>query len=296
LVLAYHDVSPSSAPQHADIYSTTPELFIQQIEFLSRYFDCVGLNDLVASPTRGGDRPRLAVTFDDGFLSVVTHALPYLDSRKIPYSLFINSCTLERDKLWMTDVVCSACVPGHLRSLQGRVPAVARVSPGDFEANPTYHLVNRVDFDGGTTELERPGWPGLRLYLDEKELRALRGPRVTFGNHSANHYNLARCSADTLRSEIATTKATLERILEQPIVHFAIPFGKKEHYSRTVLREIAGTGHTHAHTTNPTPFSVPTASAGVPELGMVPRLGLSNQSVSELIFLINRALITEMDL
>ena len=44
---------------------------------------------------------RLAsITFDDGFLSVKEQALPYLDSKQIPFSVFVNSMAIKHNRLF----------------------------------------------------------------------------------------------------------------------------------------------------------------------------------------------------
>lgn len=44
-----------------------------------------------------------AVTFDDGFVSVVANALPELESRRIPSTIFVPTGSLGRSPIWIKD-------------------------------------------------------------------------------------------------------------------------------------------------------------------------------------------------
>ncbi len=51
---------------------------------------------------RPGER-YAAVTFDDGFVSVLDHALPELEARSIPVTIFVPSGSLGQRPLWVRD-------------------------------------------------------------------------------------------------------------------------------------------------------------------------------------------------
>lgn len=98
-VFLYHDVSDPDSPQHSPLYSTRVSQFKRQIELLSKYFKFVPLDEVVAHKPNG--KQRLAsITFDDGFLSVKEQALPYLESKQIPFSVFVNSMAIKHNRLF----------------------------------------------------------------------------------------------------------------------------------------------------------------------------------------------------
>ena len=53
-------------------------------------------------PLESGNR-YAAVTFDDGFISVLQNALPELASRRIPASIFVPTGSLGRPPIWIKD-------------------------------------------------------------------------------------------------------------------------------------------------------------------------------------------------
>lgn len=82
LALAYHDISVSW--QH-DL-AVTPETFAHQLARLAeRGYTGVTLSELAAGSL---DRRVVAITFDDGFRSVLTQAKPALDSLGWPGTVF----------------------------------------------------------------------------------------------------------------------------------------------------------------------------------------------------------------
>lgn len=98
-VFLYHDISDPDSPQYSPLYSTGISQFKQQIELLSKYFEFVSLDEVVAS--KPDSKQRLAsITFDDGFLSVKEQALRYLQSKRIPFSVFVNSMAIKHNRLF----------------------------------------------------------------------------------------------------------------------------------------------------------------------------------------------------
>ena len=96
LVLCYHGVSdrwPSSL-------AVTPEQLEQQLRFLVRRgYRGTTFEQAVTSPPAAR---TLAVTFDDGYRSVLTHALPVLESLGVPGTVFVVSDFVgqERPMSW----------------------------------------------------------------------------------------------------------------------------------------------------------------------------------------------------
>jgi hypothetical protein len=76
-------------------------------------------------------------------------------------------------------------------------------------------------------------------------------------------------------------------------LHFALPFGKKEHFTAGTLEIIGGLGYRYVHTTNPNLVSRTHEVHGVQ---LVPRIGLVNDPSDKLLFYLNRALLREHDL
>jgi|1186.fasta_scaffold22889_2 peptidoglycan/xylan/chitin deacetylase (PgdA/CDA1 family) len=91
LVLAYHAVSERWP---ADL-AVTPERFASQIELLAASgYRGATLHEAVCEPPAG---KTVAVTFDDGFRSVATLALPILRRHGIPATIFVPTGFMGTD-------------------------------------------------------------------------------------------------------------------------------------------------------------------------------------------------------
>jgi peptidoglycan/xylan/chitin deacetylase (PgdA/CDA1 family) len=128
-----------------------------------------------------------------------------------------------------------------------------------------------------------------KVYMDEEDIADLASKGVLIGNHTYGHSNLSKCSLSELDHEMALNKRLLEELTGKEIEHLALPFGKREHYNDLVLERCYETGHRYVYSTNPSYFSSVNG-------GPVPRIGLTNQSLKELIFLLNRPFIKRVDI
>ena len=128
--------------------------------------------------------------------------------------------------------------------------------------------------------------------MDRAEVRRLQAQGVGFGSHSSAHRVLAACDAPRLEQEIAGNRSFLEQELQIRSEHFAIPFGKKAHYTPAVLASLARNGYRHAYTTNPS--FVPADAGETPR--RVPRIGVTNEDPATLLFYLNRPLLKRVDL
>ena len=89
VVLAYHAVGP--APQGTGLRGTfmPPDEFERQMDFLARRREVVPLSELTPDGSAGGRSVRVAITFDDGYRTVLENAAPILQRHGFPATLFV---------------------------------------------------------------------------------------------------------------------------------------------------------------------------------------------------------------
>ncbi|SRR6266545_3305097 len=150
---------------------------------------------------------------------------------------------------------------------------------------------NRLFNDSGDSRLEIAGEE--RVFLDEADMIFLSRKGVTIGNHSATHRRLIKCDEGTLREEIDDNKVYLEQLIGKPVYHFALPFGKHEHYDEQVLAHCYRAGHKYVYSSNPTFFDL---SSDCYKRRLIPRIGLTNETPANLLFMINRPLFKTIDI
>src|SRR5687767_14564371 len=81
-VLSFHKVSPDAHPFFEPVH---PDVFDQYVQFLSRWYRVMDLNELVERSQRGEVPDRaVAITFDDGYKDNYEYAFPILRKYRVP--------------------------------------------------------------------------------------------------------------------------------------------------------------------------------------------------------------------
>lgn len=228
VVLVYHAVGD---PGKYGNVST--DRFRRDLEYLTEAYEVVDLPEVVDHD----DRKGVAVTFDDGYHSFYTEALPVLREFEVPATVFVVSGFLDdrnADRLWRL-----------------------RESP--------------TESDYGERQRPAPAFPADgRVMLTGDQLRALVDePLVTVGNHTATHPDLKRVGdLDRLTAEIEGAKRDLEARLGVGVDRFSYPYGRVTEAAERVVRdahEVAVTTATRPVPDRPDPYRLPRFPAQLPE-------------------------------
>ena len=100
LVLTYHSISDGPPPS-----CVRPRRFAEQLDFLlAAGWKAIGLQELVGRIEAGdaSEPATFAITFDDGYADFLSDALPVLEKRALPATLFAVSAA-DRDQLDQRD-------------------------------------------------------------------------------------------------------------------------------------------------------------------------------------------------
>jgi peptidoglycan/xylan/chitin deacetylase (PgdA/CDA1 family) len=213
LVLCYHGIRPDEASDGSMPFEglhISRQLFVAHCEILARLCEPVSLRDVrdIRRGTRALPRRAVAVTFDDGYRSVLTDALPVLEARGIPATIFVCSDAIARGEMFWYDAV----------AMSGGEHAVA-----ELKAAP---------YGQWRAAVERARRPVLRdtptapLTPSDVE-RLARHPLIAIGGHSHRHPILARGDAAAERDEIAANLEALEQWTGMRPRAFAYPNGRR---------------------------------------------------------------------
>jgi len=95
VILQYHHVSnvtPAST-------SIAPQQFIQHLDLIEREgFQVLPLPEIIKSlkHDEGFSKKALAITFDDGYLSIYQNAFPELKKRNLPFTIFVSPQAIDK--------------------------------------------------------------------------------------------------------------------------------------------------------------------------------------------------------
>ena len=95
-VIVYHAIGQHPRGAEQDALYVGTDAFAAQLAFLARHRRVVPLEDVVAGADDSG-APAVAITFDDGFRSVLTEASPLLQEHGFPATAFVTTRWIETD-------------------------------------------------------------------------------------------------------------------------------------------------------------------------------------------------------
>jgi peptidoglycan/xylan/chitin deacetylase (PgdA/CDA1 family) len=215
-----------------------PERFADHVALLQRLACTVPLRE-VREPSAA---LRVAVTFDDGYVDNATVAAPLLEQAGLPATYFITTGRLGGQRFWW-DRLAHALLGGT------PLPAGADLDLGDRpvwvslqdaaarEASlrflhrrlrplPPDELLDAVD--GVLARLGAPEPPEDERSMTLPQLRALAGnAHAEIGAHTRTHAALSGQRLSLQRDEVLGSVQDVERLLGQPVLTFAYPFGTR---------------------------------------------------------------------
>lgn len=269
-VLAYHriaDLDAGDTQGYRPNISAAPTLFAAQLDLIARRFTVIDLDRLSAWLTDGRplpDHPAL-ITFDDGYRDNLTQALPLLQARGMTATLFLTTDPINEGSGFYWDMAATcfertrlggADLPGlgprhwsddcsRAAVLDTWIQAV-KALPETERARATAALPDALKVDRSQT-------PDPDLLMTWDDVRAWQRGGMTVGAHGCSHAILARVPEDRARGEIVTSKACIERELNQAVTAFAYPNGQRHDYEPVHQRLLAEAGYQMAFTLNPGP-------------------------------------------
>lgn len=210
-VLCYHGVrgGPSRGPKSPlDGLHVTVEELEAQCCVIRALCTPISLADWRLSCRGEAQLPERSVllTFDDGYRSFLTRALPILRRYRIPAVTFVCTEPAERRSLAWHDAVAR-------RFGQDEVDRLKRSAEAEWRTVVQRLLQSVVDDDP-------------EAMLCARDIRALADmPGVEVGAHTASHIILANADLALQRAEILQSKLRLESWTGRPVVAFAYPNG-----------------------------------------------------------------------
>lgn len=244
LILMYHGLTEDETV--TDWTQVRAADFERQMRHMKSRFEMVSLADIVTMLETGKITPHAAtVTFDDGYRSNDTLALPILKALKIPATIFVTSGFVrgydrQGGFLW-PDFVTAL-----LKSQAASEFDFDRIGLGKMDISTPQGLARSRRIIGERLKtmpdeqrdealacMERRGgslrteaFPDYRP-LDMAQLRRLaEEPLVAIGAHTVNHRILSRTTPELQAEEIAGGKRDIETMIGRPVRFFAYPNGR----------------------------------------------------------------------
>jgi peptidoglycan/xylan/chitin deacetylase (PgdA/CDA1 family) len=94
-VIMYHSISADGGA-----WAIRPDRFAEQIEYLRENYPIIRLSDAPEYLADSSGERRIAVTFDDAYTDCLESALPVLQPRSIPFSVFVPTRFIGGSNEW----------------------------------------------------------------------------------------------------------------------------------------------------------------------------------------------------
>lgn len=223
-VLAYHQVPD-------------PDLFAAHLDLIVDRYNAVTGRQVADSLTAGPPLPPrpLWITFDDGDLSVVRHALPLLSARGLPATAFVCAGWIGSDEMPWWDVVdlafeAEAVRPDDLGTTDRlTLLRLLKQMPDQQRRDLVGEWSTRCESAGTATASEQWSVDDLHEWVDA-------GNEV--GNHSWDHPCLIRCAPDEQARQVTDSHVRLTELLGATPDLFAWPNGDPSRPALEALREL----------------------------------------------------------
>lgn len=258
-IFQYHRVNNDADPFFGGL---AVESFRTQMEYIARNFPIVSLDQVAANNLPGGHRYYAAITFDDGYRDNFICAFPILKQLDVPATIFLATGYIDADQLPWYDQIrlafklttrtkfvledhrspggCLTVLSSRLRLMEETLGWL-RQMPETDRGSAVSKILSAL---GVPSDLNLPNQ---MLHWDE--VRQMSKHRMSFGAHTVTHPVLSRISQSELKPEIVGSKKAIENRLQQPVQHFAYPFGQARDFNVDVKRSVAEAGFKTAVTT-----------------------------------------------
>ena len=276
--LLYHGI------RDRDASCVDAETFERQVLFLKKYFEVGRL-----TPDAGaaeGERPRVTISFDDGYRNNAEIAAPILKRHEVPATFFVcGRHSRGRGLLWFSYLeALETCFGGGGFDYHGEFIDMSAEARRDNMERLRRHLLSLRPHPEAMYQEIEANLPSIGDFLDEHDLR-MRYAGLTeeqIGQlsacdlfsvqaHTEDHPFLPSCTAAEAHRQLDENKRWIERITGTPCTEVAYPGGDYDEGTISLCRR---TGFTRG-------FAVMSKNLTSPEYE-IPRIGIYARSLSVL--------------
>jgi peptidoglycan/xylan/chitin deacetylase (PgdA/CDA1 family) len=259
-IVTFHRVLP---PERRARYplphlAVPPDFFGEVLARLAADFECLPLAEAVAAAAareRPANRPRLAVTFDDGLRDNFEFARPLLARHRVRATFFaVAAHARSGELLWHDRLAYAAAHAGGAPQAELRRRLLELLPSADVEAllrgagGPGFPhaIVRRAKamepglrgrFERALAESRAgaaiPEWEGM---MDFAQLKALAADGHEVGSHSMTHALLRTELRPDFELETAGSRTLLEAELGAPVRSFCYPDGAHDEAAVAAVR------------------------------------------------------------
>lgn len=234
IVFNWHQVSPEFDPCRHHRYTwTSLEQFEGELAYLRHEFTVVGLTEGMRALNDGTlHGHHVALTFDDGDISMAEHVLPLLRRLDLPATFFVNTAYLEQRSAYWFPILNILASRRDLAFNEPTTEAYRALSDALRRTNDRkwYDSVRR------SVEAQSHLLPELQNRLVSHDwLASLDPAQFAIGVHGHEHQRFSMMNPAWQHRDLRTCVETLSTFPAfKPV--FAVPFGRPHDWAPETLR------------------------------------------------------------
>jgi peptidoglycan/xylan/chitin deacetylase (PgdA/CDA1 family) len=259
MVLNYHRIgNPAGTPFDRDLYSATTADFEEQVRFLRKNFDIVGLGDLDDVLLRKSRTRGVMITFDDGYRDNFEQAFPILKQQGAPAVFFLTTGFLDqRNVAWWDEIAWminrsskSVFHPGPwfsgpplVWSGANRDHVIARLLKvyKQLPANQTASYLEYISEETGSGRC--PKSEASDAWMTWDMVREMSAAGMGIGSHTVSHPILSRLNEDQVQFELVESKRRLEQQFNISVDAISYPVGQTDSFNERSCEIVKSAGY-----------------------------------------------------
>ena len=242
-VLCFHRISDDVDPFFPPIRSAAFENLLRQ---LSADYSFVPI--AAANEDRRGRKPRMAISFDDGYRDFHDCALPLLQKLGVPANQnIVTGCIDGTSDLW-TNRLNACCHSAQRSGTAVEIPVGHHeflFTGSTAEYLTLFHALlraTRTERDAAIAAFEaRVHATSCPQFMTWEQVRDCHRKGVEIGSHTATHEPLPTLDAAQLEHELHDSRIRIEQQIGAPVRTLSFPNGL---YSDTVVKQATACGYT----------------------------------------------------
>lgn len=236
------------------------ELFQNLLEYLSRHYKLVSLDDTINSNSAN----TVAITFDDGFRGIYANAYPILRSIKATATIFLVTNLIGSNKLPWWDRLISQLKYFMSFSEKEKKDMVRKLSRNwqilllkdqNLDMILAAFKVSSYEDREELIAFLNHAAPNIeshndRIFLSIDEIKEMHSNGISFGSHTKQHPILTWLDSRNLLDELSDSKSEVQRITGAKECWFSYPDGM---FSNREVKAVKEAGYIGAVKTFRTP-------------------------------------------
>ena len=248
-ILVYHGID-EFGQTHLNARFLSAELFEQQIKYFKQHFSVLPLKEIFEGNIVPG-RMNIAITFDDGYLNNLTHALPILEKYEVPATFFVTGIRdTDYPMLWADYLD----IASHLSSAPIEIKGLAFHKRGrEYYAASGQSLKSickqrtwafkKLLYTAFPEVKSIQDFEQYKIYWEHLTIEEIQqlaaSPFAEIGVHGYLHDNLGVCTLEEASGYLSKAKIFLENVIGKNISMLGYPDSS---YSRPLVRAAEAMG------------------------------------------------------